>query len=57
MKKLTAGSWIYTREEFKAEQATWCDEDTYKNYNPRKEFVIITDDGVVVETDEEMLDA
>ena len=53
MKQITEGAWIYTKEEFLAEQATWPDEDMYKTYEPTRSYVILTDDGLLVETDDE----
>jgi hypothetical protein len=52
MKVIECG-WIYTKDEFLEEQTTWPDEDMYKDYEPTKAYVIITDDGLLVETNDE----
>ena len=42
---------MYSKKEFLAEQATWCDEDEFKNYEPKNDYLIITDDGAIEEID------
>ena len=42
---------MYSKKEFLAEQATWCDEDEFKNYEPQNDYLIITDDGAIEEID------
>lgn len=48
---LNNGMWMYSKEEFLAEQATWCDEDEFKNYEPKSDYLIIADDGAIEEID------
>ena len=43
--------YMYSKEEFLAEQATWCDEDEFKNYEPKADHLIVTDDGAIEEID------
>ena len=51
MINLNNGMYMYSKEEFIAEQATWCDEDEFKNYEPKNDYLIITDDGAIEEID------
>ena len=43
--------YMYSKKEFLAEQATWCNEDEFKNYEPKADYLIITDDGAIEEID------
>ena len=42
---------IYSKKEFLDVQDTWCDEDEFKNYEPKNDYLIITDDGAIMEID------
>lgn len=44
---------VYTRSEFLEFQSTLEDWDEAKHHVPRKFYVIITDDGMIVDSDEE----
>ena len=51
MRQIKPGMWMYTVEDFLIEQESWSDEDTYKEFEPNQNFVIITDDGQCWDSD------
>lgn len=51
MINLNNRTYMYSKEEFLTEQATWCDEDEFKHYEPKNDYLIIADDGAIEEID------
>lgn len=53
-RKEDAMNTVYTRSEFLEFQSTLEDWDEAKHHVPRKFYVIVTDDGMIVDSDEEI---